>query len=110
MDKIAKTKRAMRLREWSEMYRAYQASGKTVSAWCEEQELSPKTFYYRLQKIRESELKCSEKHEIVPLSPSPCALPTDNISCIKIIGNGITVELPENASAETITAILRGLR
>ena len=111
MDKIAKTKRAMRLQEWSEMYRAYQASGKTVSAWCEEQELSPKTFYYRLRKIRESALECSEKHEIVPLSPSPCDLPTDNISCIKIIiGNGITVELPENASAETITAILRGIR
>ena len=66
MDKIAKTKRAMRLQEWSEMYRAYQASGKTVSAWCEEQELSPKTFYYRLRKIRESALKCSEKHEVVP--------------------------------------------
>jgi hypothetical protein len=39
MDKIAKTKRSMRLQEWSEMYRAYQASGKTVLAWCEEQEL-----------------------------------------------------------------------
>ena len=39
MDKIAKTKRAMRLQQWSEMYRAYQASGKTVLAWFEEQEL-----------------------------------------------------------------------
>ena len=110
MDKIAKTKRAMRLQEWSEMYRAYQASGKTVSAWCEEQELLPKTFYYRLQKIRESELECSEKHEIVPLSPLPANTQMHSTTCIKIIGNGITVELPENASAETITAILRGIR
>lgn len=110
MDKIAKTKRAMRLQEWSEMYRAYQASGKTVLAWCEEQELSPKTFYYRLQKIRESALECSEKHEIVPLSPLPATTQMHSTTCIKINGNGITVELPENASAETITAILRGLR
>ena len=110
MDKIAKTKRAMRLQEWSEMYRAYQTSGKTVSAWCEEQELSPKTFYYRLQKIRESEPECSEKHEIVPLSPLPANTQMHSTTCIKIIGNGITVELPENATAETITAILRGIR
>ena len=110
MDKIAKTKRAMRLQEWSEMYRAYQASGKTVLAWCEEQELSPKTFYYRLRKIRESALECSEKHEIVPLAPLPATTQMHGTTCIKIIGNGITVELPENVSAETITAILRGLR
>lgn len=110
MDKIAKTKRAMRLQEWTEMYRAYQASGKTVSAWCEEQELSPKTFYYRLRKIRESALECSEKHKIIPLSPLPAATRMHSTTCIKIHGNGITVELPENTSAESITAILRGLR
>ena len=75
MDKIAETKRAIRLREWSEMYRVYQSSGKTVSAWCTEQELSVKTFYYRLRKIRESALETTEKHEIVPLSPSPAAVP-----------------------------------
>lgn len=110
MDKIAETKRAMRLREWTEMYRAYQASGKTVSEWCEEQGLSPKTFYYRLRKVREAALEDGEKHEIVPLSPTPSALSMNNISCIKISGNGIAVELPENTSAETIIAILQGLK
>lgn len=101
MDKIAETKRAIRLREWSEMYRVYQSSGKTVSAWCTEQELSVKTFYYRLRKIRESALETTEKHEIVPMQST---------SCIKISGNGIAVELPENISAETITTILQGLK
>ena len=110
MDKIAETKRAMRLREWSEMYRAYQASGKTVAQWCSEQELSVKTFYYRLRKIREAALESGEKHEIVPLSPLPEAVPMHSTACIKISGNGIAVELPENVSAETITAVLRGLR
>lgn len=110
MDKIAETKRAIRLREWSEMYRVYQSSGKTVSAWCTEQELSVKTFYYRLRKIRESALETTEKHEIVLLSPSPAAVPMQSTSCIKISGNGIAVELPENISAETITTILQGLK
>lgn len=110
MDKIAETKRTIRLREWSEMYRAYRESGKTVSVWCKEQKLSPKTFYYRLRKIRESVLECSEKHEIVPLSPSPITMPMQSASCIKISGNGIAVELPEHISAEIITAILQGLK
>ncbi|MBR3900535.1 MAG: hypothetical protein IKJ60_03180 [Ruminococcus sp.] len=64
----------------------------------------------KLQKIRESVLECSEKHAIVPLSPLPATTQMHNATCIKIIGTGITVELPENASAETITAILRGIR
>ena len=110
MDKIAETKRAIRLREWSEMYRVYQSSGKTVSAWCTEQEFSVKTFYYRLRKIRESALETTEKHEIVPLSPSPASVPMQSTSCIKISGNGIAVELPESISAETITTILQGLK
>lgn len=60
MDKIEETKRVMRLREWSEMYRAYQESGKTVAVWCSEQKLSVKTFYYRLRKVRESALESTE--------------------------------------------------
>lgn len=48
MDKIAETKREQRLKIWSEMYEEYQDSRETVTAWCKEQGLSIKTFYYRL--------------------------------------------------------------
>lgn len=110
MDKIKETKKATQLREWGEMYRVYQESGETVSAWCEKKNLSTKTFYYRLRKIREAALKTAEKHEIVPISTNTIALPINQLSCIKISGNGISIELPDNISPQTITAILQGLK
>ena len=110
MDKIKETKRAIWLREWTEMYRAYQESGKTAAEWCSEQELSVKTFYYRLRKVREAALENREKHEIVPIATQPETFPKNESGCIKISGNGISVELSENISPETIIAILQGLK
>ncbi|MGN0684375.1 MAG: IS66 family insertion sequence element accessory protein TnpA [Oscillospiraceae bacterium] len=48
------------------MYSEYQASGQTVQRWCEENNLSTKTFYYWLRKLREAAIK-QEQHEIVPV-------------------------------------------
>lgn len=109
MDKINETKRAMRLREWEEMYAAYQSSGKTVSAWCDECGLSIKTFYYRLRKIREAAMEQAETHQIVPITANEISSAHESTS-IKIHSNGITIELSENISTETITAVLRGLQ
>lgn len=110
MDKITEVKKEMRLKEWTQMYVEYQESGKTVTEWCKERELSIKTFYYRLRKIREAALKQTEKHQIVPITTQPAMQSQNKSSCIKISGNGIMVELSENISTEMITVILRGLQ
>ena len=110
MDKIAETKKEMRLKAWAEMYAEYQDSGMTVTAWCEERGLSVKTFYYRLRKIREAALEKQEQHQIVPIATQPINIPPSEPSGIKISGNGIMIELPESISAETITAVLKGLQ
>lgn len=110
MDKIATAKRTVQHKAWAEMYSEYQASGKTVKEWCNGCGLSPKTFYYRLRKIREAALEQAESHQIVPITMQPEMPSAQEIQGIKISGSGITVELPENVAAETITAILRGLR
>ena len=111
MDKIATTKRAVQHKAWAEMYAAYQESGKTVSEWCSEQGIVTKTFYYRLRKLREVALdQAGSHHQIVPVAAN-LEIPTaQEPQSIKIQSNGITIELPENICAETITAILRGLR
>ena len=110
MDKIATTKRAVQHKAWSEMYAAYQESGKTVREWCSEQGIVTKTFYYRLRKLREEALDQAGSHQIVPIAAN-LEIPTaQEPQSIKIQSNGITIELPENICAETITAILRGLR
>ena len=110
MDKIATAKRTAQYKAWAEMYEEYQISGKTVKEWCNVCGLSPKTFYYRLRKIRETALEQAESHQIVPIAMRPEMPSVQGTQSIKISGSGITVVLPENVTAETITAILRGLR
>ena len=116
MDKIAITKRAIRIRDWEKMYEEYQSSGMKVKDWCDEQGLSIKTFYYRLKVLRQNVLNTQEQHDIVPLASSyNQSLEIANTETgakekIHISGNGITVELPVNISTELLTEVLKGLR
>lgn len=43
----------MRHRSWMEDYARQQESGLTVKAWCQENGITQKTFYYRLKVLRE---------------------------------------------------------
>ena len=110
MDKITEAKKQVKLRNWQMMYSEYQASGQTVRRWCEEKNLSTKTFYYRLRKLREAAIK-QEQHEIVPVRDSveEKKAPTANAGVIRINGCGITAELPQDISLELLTALLKGL-
>ena len=110
MDKITEAKKQVKLRNWQMMYSEYQASGQTVRRWCEEKNLSTKTFYYRLRKLREAAIK-QEQHEIVPVRDrvEENKAPTDNTSVIRITGRGIPAEMPQDISPELLTALLKGL-
>ena len=62
-----------RFEEWKRQVEECQSSGKSVSAWCEENGLKPKTYYYRLNKVRDAvcrELTIIKSQEIKP-SDSP---------------------------------------
>ena len=49
---IATIRQAVRLQEWSELIKAQQASGMTVTAYCAQNGINIKTYYYRLRKVR----------------------------------------------------------
>jgi len=51
MDTRSLTKE-IRLRHWAELINERNASGKTVRAWCVEQGISTKTYYYRQNQLR----------------------------------------------------------
>lgn len=55
----------MRLIEWWKIYEEYQASRKTVQAWCSEKGVNNKTLYYRVRKVHEALLEQMEKQEII---------------------------------------------
>ena len=114
IDEINEVKRAIGHENWKRMYEEYKNSGMTVKNWCEAQEISVKTFYYRLRVLCENLFRENETHEIVPISACEDNLLVGGSSTsndrIHISGNGIEVELPMSVSRELITAILQGIR
>ena len=110
MDRIRQAKREVRLNNWQRMYEEYLASGQTVRQWCAENSVKPKTFYYRLRRLKEEESR-QEQHEIVPVRDSveETNIPTANTGVIRINGCGITAELPQDISPELLTVLLKGL-
>lgn len=109
-DRIRQAKRAVSLNNWQRMYEEYLASEQTVQQWCADNNITPKTYYYWLRKLREETLK-QEQHEIVPVRDSveETKAPTVNAGVIRITGRRITAELPQDISAELLTALLKGL-
>lgn len=49
-----KITQGFRFEEWKRQVEECQSSGKSISAWCEEKGLKPKTYNYRLKKVRDA--------------------------------------------------------
>jgi len=45
------------LNQWTEIIRECRSSGQTVSAWCAEHDINPKSHYYWLRRVREAAYK-----------------------------------------------------
>ncbi len=68
---MQKITQGFRFEEWKRQVEECQSSGKSVSAWCEENGIKPKTYYYRLNKVRDSvcrELSIIKNQDIKPSS------------------------------------------
>ena len=98
---ISEVKQELRLREWSEQIERQQSSGLSVEQWCDENGINPKTYYYRLRKVRE---KCvAEQPSIVPITM------LDESGKIRIEKNGMSITLPCGVAPETLIALVREL-
>ena len=98
---ISEAKQEIRLREWSEQIERQQSSGMSVEQWCVENGIKPKTYYYRLRKVRK---QCAA----VPPSIVPIAMP-DESGNIRIEKNGMRITLPCGVAPETLIALVREL-
>ena len=98
---ITTVKHEVRLREWTAQIEAQQASGMTVQEWCDENGISPKTYYYHLRKVREQCIASSPA--IVPLT-----VPKQT-GDIQINKNGLQITLPADISSEILVALVHEL-
>lgn len=112
MDKITEAKNEFRLRQWSQIIQSCQTSGMKVSAWCEQNNVNVKTYYYWLRRLRtlacKSEALIAQKNEqpIVPVAFKQ----TMTTAAITIHLPSISVDIREGASRATIEAVLTALK
>ena len=98
---ITTVKRNVQLQEWTEQIKSQQESGMTVKAYCAQNGINLKTYYYHLRKVRE---QCLESEPaIVPVAVQKST--TD----IRIEKNGLQISLPANISADTLIALVHEL-
>ena len=98
---ITTIKHELRLSEWSAQIESQQSSGLSVQKWCAENGVNPKTYYYRLRKVREQCIETAPS--IVPLSVPQSS---DKINIEK---NGLQISLPADISVDILTALVSEL-
>ena len=68
MDKIRKVTREYRSSQWAECIKAFRNSGMTIRAWCEENNIGEKAFYYWQRKFRKEACAIIEQTTVSPLA------------------------------------------
>ena len=98
---ITTIKRNVQLQEWTKQIKEQQESGMTVKAYCAQNGINIKTYYYHLRKVRE---QCLESEPAIV----PVAVPRAT-SDIHIEKNGLQISLPTNIAADTLIALIHEL-
>ena len=110
---------AYRLRHWAEKIGQCRNSGMTVTAWCENQNINIKSYYYWQRKVREAasaELmkvqNCNTENGLVPNGwtqvSGPALSTCENALTIEISGCHITAN--EKTDSELLAKVCRILR
>ena len=112
MDKITETKTEFRLRQWTQIIKTCQASGCTVVAWCSQNNVNIKSYYYWLRRVRYQACESGSlvtqrnKQAIVPVTFQE----TKATVAVTIHLPSISVDIHDGTSRETIETVLSALR
>lgn len=101
MNEIALVKKQVMEAEWAEKIRHCRESGLTVSEWCRQNSINPKTYYYHLRKIRK---------EICEQIPVPVMTVPEESRSVKVSIGDMIAEIPEGISEQMMTSIIRAMR
>jgi putative transposase len=115
---IQEYKKSNQLSKWAEMVSACRNSGKTVAAWCNENGINEKTYYYRQKKVCDA-VPARRKAAAIPVAQSNATVHFAEITpanSARTDSSGVTVRLgnaevhiQNGAEATTIETVLRVL-
>ena len=100
---------AQRVQLWAERISECRGSGMSVRAWCRENAISEKTYYYWQRRLYQ---QMASTTETVSFAEIPRVIQTGECSGVaaKISLTGATIEVYPGADAQMIQAILRALQ
>lgn len=101
---ITTLKQNCRVKEWKAQIDDRISSGLTVKEWCRQNNVNPKTYYYRLRKVRDFFTDENEQ-KIVPLKLN---LPEKN-SKIVIEKNDLRISLSSDVDKDILISVVNAL-
>lgn len=116
MDQVTKVRSRIKRKQWKHIITECRNSGMTIRAWCEANGIVEQTYYRNLRRLRQDLLEnisvpAEESERPVPFKKLKVQTPIPDIHAAVIVYlNGITVEITEGASQQTIQAVLLALQ
>lgn len=114
MDKVTDAKTEFRLKQWAKIIQTCRASDMTVVAWCAQNNIHIKAYYYWLRRLRK--LAC-ESGQLAAYSNENHIVPVECKSAVTNLPAAITIHLPsvsidirDGASKTTIEDVLSVLK
>ena len=99
---------AQRVQLWVKRITECRSSGKSVRAWCRENEISEKTYYYWQRRLYQQMISTAETVRFAEIPSREETVPTGGTAKISL--SGATVEVYPGADSQMIQTILQALR
>lgn len=98
-----------RLQTWAQTVQACRNSGMTNRAFCRQQGIPEKTYYYWLRKLRNAAAETSQP-KLVQLEPDAVKTVKTRDETLEIQFRGASLSIPGNVDIATVAEILRTLQ
>lgn len=101
-----------RLENWTARIMACRSSGMTVRAWCQENGLSEKSYYYwqrRLFQTLSEQQQSIRQPAFAEITPTPNVRPSSGLA-VTVRTSGVEAEIYNGADAATVETVLRILK
>lgn len=101
-----------RLENWTARIMACRSSGMTVRAWCQENSLSEKTYYYwqrRLFQVLSEQQRTIGQPAFAEITPAPNGRPSGGVA-VTVRISGVEADIHNGADASTVETVLRILK
>ena len=101
-----------RLQQWAQVVKSCNTSGLSNREFCRQHQISEKTYYYWLRRLREAGASQVEDRTptLVPLDPAQQASPQERDDMLHIRFRGAELTLPGRTDMDTVAALLKSIQ